>query len=347
MRMRKRDGFSTADQIEMKRVRWLWPGWLAEGQLAIVDGDPGLGKSQLLLDVAARVTRGWKMPPRPRKEKRRPKPGTVIILTSEDSWESTVAPRLVCAGADLAKVVRPDNQLVTFPEDLPDLERMVKKKEARLVIIDPIMAFVGNANSETHVRGCLRRLLDMTNRTRAAVVMIRHLNKKGGGTSLYRGGGSIAWTAHCRLQHIVGLNPDPDAAGPYALACSKNNLAAQPEALGYRIVEGQVQYDKGHLPTSRVEWIGPVDVTANELVASRAGKRGRPDMKTEAMELIRELLKNGRMESTKLKDRVISELGIGASTFKKAKKEVGVKSKKRGFSDNGKWYCSLQQKKSG
>lgn len=339
------DGYGTADQIQMRKIKWLWRGWLALGELTIVDGDPGQGKSQMLLDIAARVTRGWKMPPAPRGEEGPRAGANVIVLTSEDSWEHTVAPRLVCADADLTKVIQPTEPLIRFPEHFLYLERTIRRTNAKLVVIDPIMAFIGkgvDTNVETHVRRCLQLLLEMMDRTGAAVAMIRHLNKKGGGTAIYRGGGSIAWTAQCRLQHTVGTSPKSDAAGTYVLACSKNNLDEKPDALGYRIVGETIPCDKKRLRTSRVEWIGPVDVTANELVASEGSKRGRPEKKGDAVDLIRELLADGkRMDSTELGKRVMSELGIGESTFKKAKKEAGIKIEKSGFGVGGKWVSYL------
>ena len=133
----------SAAEIQPEPVRWLWPGWLARGEMALFDGNPGVGKSQLLLDIAARVTRGWKMPPEPRGAERG-KPHTIILMTAEDTWKNTVVPRLMLAEADLERV-KPLTELLTFPRDLSRVERAVSDHAVKLLVIEPIMAFIGSA----------------------------------------------------------------------------------------------------------------------------------------------------------------------------------------------------------
>lgn len=231
------DGVVCAADMAMQKVYWLWPGWLATGELAILDGDPGGGKSQLTIDIAARVTRGDAMPltaAKPRSAK------SVLLLTSEDSWSKTMVPRLTAAGADIERVfTMRDAATVTFPADVARLGHAIAAHDARLCVIDPIMAFVSkdiDTHNDAGTRRCLSALRDMAEQTRCAVVMIRHFRKSNAG-AIHRGGGSVAWTAACRLQHVVGASPDGTG---YVLACGKSNLAERPRSLRYEIVEQRV-----------------------------------------------------------------------------------------------------------
>lgn len=84
-------------------VEWLWPGRIPLGKLTMLVGDPNVGKSFLTLDIAARISRGGAWPDRPREKGVR---GQVLLLSSEDSSDDTITPRLVAAGADLRLITR-------------------------------------------------------------------------------------------------------------------------------------------------------------------------------------------------------------------------------------------------
>jgi hypothetical protein len=152
-------------------VDWLGPGWIGAGKVTIFDGDPGPGKSAVLLDIAARVSSGRELPGSARAQ-----PGQVIIMMAEDSLEDTVRPRLVAAGADLTRChslasvgAKPLARPPRFPEDLPILEARVRQSQARLLIVDPLVAFLGHevdSYRDQHVRTCLHRLISLCERHR-------------------------------------------------------------------------------------------------------------------------------------------------------------------------------------
>src|SRR5262249_53079707 len=160
----------------------------------------------------------------------------VLILAAEDDAARTITPRLRAAGADLTRchicdgiqvgdTVRP----VRFPDDLPWLQEFILAHKVRLVVIDPIMGFLNgllDSHKDQSIRDVLAAIKQVAERTGAAVVMIRHLNKKAGESALYRGGGSIAIAAAARSALVVGNVPD--RPGVLALAVVKCNLAPKP-----------------------------------------------------------------------------------------------------------------------
>ncbi len=49
-------------QVQIRPIDWLWEPWLAQGVVAVIDGDPGVGKSSLTMDLVARITTGQPFP---------------------------------------------------------------------------------------------------------------------------------------------------------------------------------------------------------------------------------------------------------------------------------------------
>ena len=67
----------------------------------VLDGDPGLGKSTVTLDLAARLSTGARMPHGPSTIG----PVNVVVLSAEDGLADTIRPRLDAAGGDPKRVV--------------------------------------------------------------------------------------------------------------------------------------------------------------------------------------------------------------------------------------------------
>ena len=183
-------------EVVPEAVRWVWPGRVPLGKLTLLDGDPGVGKSAVLLDVAARVSRGGAMPDGTRGDVGGP--AGVVLLTTEDGLADTVRPRLEAAGADLARVVAvtgiPGGQgqgprPVVLPRDWLEVARVVARNRARLVIIDPLMAYLDgmvNAYRDQDARQALLPLSTLAEHTDAAIVVVRHLTKSAGGSACWR-----------------------------------------------------------------------------------------------------------------------------------------------------------------
>jgi hypothetical protein len=324
--------------VQPESVRWLWPGRIPLGKLTIVDGDPGLGKSVLSLDLAARVSRGLTMPfdePGASGD-----PAGVVILSAEDGLSDTIVPRLREAGADLTRIlaletVGPNQRFPTLPIDAVYLHDAAKQISAGLVVIDPLMAYLGpdiNAHKDGDCRRALQPLADLARETGAAVIVIRHLNKAAGGNPLYRGGGSIGIIGAARSGLLVGRDPDnPDRR---ILASTKANLARTPASLTYALEIG---------PTGglRVGWIGESSHTAEVLLAARPDEEDRGALQ-EAVEVLQAILANGARLVNDVK-REAKAAGVSERSLFRAKAVMGVKSSKQTFSGKWEWVLPDQR----
>ena len=199
--------------VAAEPVPWLWPSWLPLEALAVLDGDPGLGKSSLTLDLAARVSRGWAMPPGGGEVC---EPAGVVLLSAEDTIKHTIRPRLDAAGADLTRVHHMEavrqgeaERLPVLPYDLDLLSDWVIARNVRLIVVDPLTAYLSgefNCHVDQDVRQALRPLAKLAEKLRICVLFIRHLNKLSTGPALYRGTGSIAITGSARAADL-GARP--------------------------------------------------------------------------------------------------------------------------------------------
>lgn len=319
--------------VEPQPIEWLSIGRLARGKTTILDGDPGLGKSTVALDWAARITRGEPLPDGPKMP-----PRGVVMLSAEDDPADTIRPRADVAGADVSKILilteRADGSLLSIPNDLNLIEAAIRRVDAALLIIDPLMAFISgdvNANRDQDIRRAMAPVRTMAERTGVAVLVIRHLTKGGGENAVYRGGGSIGIIGAARFGLIVGADPeDTDRA---LIASSKCNLARKPDTLAYRLqsVTGT--------DVARVAWDGTSTVTASGLLAA-AESHDDGDDRDEVRSWLRDYLSLG----PKPADETLREgrrAGFGEKSIRRAKTAIGVRSTKSGFGQTGKWSWSL------
>jgi hypothetical protein len=336
------DAVCLAD-VEPEPVHWLWPDRFALGKLSLIAGEPGLGKSFLTLDMAARVSRGdgW-----PCNEDARSEPGGVVLLSAEDDINDTIAPRLIAAGADRSRILamraiyQPQLSLVpgiekqvpfSLLEHIPQLEELIRRAApCRLVIVDPVSAFLGGTDSHNNseVRGVLAPLAEMAARHRVAVVAVTHLNK-GQGSALNRVIGSIAFTAAARAAYVV--TKDEDDPARRLLLPVKNNLGCDEGGFAYRL-EGE--------PTPHVEWESHlVAVSADEAVGGERRLRGpEPDARHDAEAWLLDFLAAGPRPAQEVFTAARAD-GHTRVTIKRAKATVGVQSSKQDF--EGRWVWVL------
>lgn len=247
--------------VKAESISWLWPGRIALGSVTILDGDPGVGKTTLVIDLAARISRGWAMP---LEEKPMLPPSCSLIVSAEDNPAITIKPRADAACADLSKVfVALDH--CWLPVEAPKLQQMIHDTNARFVVLDPGVAFFDqkiDTNSDAQVRRAISGLSDIAAATRSAILFVRHLNKAQRSAAMYRGGGSIAIAAaarNCLLARVPGRNQSP------ILASYKANLSAPPKTLAYDVIEDP------DLRVSKIRWVAKyVDISADEALASDA-----------------------------------------------------------------------------
>jgi hypothetical protein len=268
------------DTVEKKEVDWIWPGRIPRGAISIIDGDPDLGKSFTILDVAARWTTGRPMPNEAGAD--RP-PGNVLILNCEDDLSRTTRPRLDILDGDPAKVFSWEavidshgKRSPVFPYDLELLKKIIVEREISLVTIDSFMGYI-DEQTDSHKDSDIRRLMyglrSIAEETQAAIVLIRHLNKLiNVSEALYRGGGSIGIIGAARSGLLIARDPDNESRR--ILARVKGNLCAPPPALAYELV-----VENG---MARVEWLGPVELDAVSLLSSRKKEKTTDAAKNKA-----------------------------------------------------------------
>ena len=292
--------------VELTPVEWLWKPYLPFGKLSVLQGNPGEGKTYFAMHLAAACTNGKLLPNMERME-----PFNVIYQTAEDGLGDTVKPRLIEAGADLDRVLVIDDSDVQLTLSDERIEKAIVENNARLVIIDPIQAYLGadvDMNRANEVRPIFMRLGQVAQRTGCAILLIGHLNKAAGMQSLQRGLGSIDIAAAVRSVMFIGkLKHDPTMR---ILTHEKSSLAPPGVSLAFSLG------DEGGF-----RWVGEYDITADEMLSGIEPQR---ETKTQqAKDLICTLLAGGKQVLSEDIDKAALERGIPGRTVRDAKRELG------------------------
>jgi hypothetical protein len=300
-------------ELTPEAYAWLWPGRLALGKLAMLDGDPGLGKSLLALDLCARLSTGRPMP----DGSAGPAPASALVLEAEDGQQDTVRPRLEALGADLERVfvVRRGElgELPRLPGQLAVLDAALAEREVRLLVLDPVVAFLEPGvliGQDGSVRRALLPLVQLAERHRCAVLLVRHLNKQANKRALYRGGGSIGLLGACRSGWLVAA--DPEAEGRRVLAQVKNNLAPPQPSLAF-----EVRPRAGAPP--ELVWLGESPRTADELLGAAAQPQ-----RDRARAFLEAFLQGGPRPTTDIWEAAVREK-LSKRTLQRAREGLSVR----------------------
>lgn len=296
-------------EVQQTEVDWLWYPYIPFGKLTIIQGNPGEGKTFFAMQLAAACTNRKFLPQMEPFE-----PFNMIFQTAEDGLGDTVKPRLLSAEANLERVPvidDADNPLTLADERI---ENAIRENNARLVIIDPLQAFLGanvDMNRANEVRPIFRRLAEVAQSTSCAIVMIGHLNKASGSQSTYRGLGSIDITAVVRSLLFIGkVRSDPTTR---VIVHEKSSLALPGQSLAFSLGD-----EKGF------RWIGAYDISAEDLLAG--GEGSKTELKQEqAVKLIEEFLSEGRKVSIAEINKEATERGISERTVRLARNSMGDK----------------------
>jgi hypothetical protein len=360
-------------ELEAASLRWFWPQRIPLGRVTLLAGDPGVGKSLLALDIAARASRGLPWPDQERgagseeqgavaSDSPLPAPCSVLLLTAEDDLAETVLPRLDALGANASMVVaipaipgqRVESKTIPFlPElgaddtkplrnrafelrrDLARIDQLLRAMpDCRLVIVDPISAYLGDVNEQANseVRGLLLPLAALAQQHGVALLAVTHLRKKEG-AAIYRTMGSLAFIAAARAAWLV--SKDPKNTQRRLFMPLKNNLAADVTGLAFHI--------ESHALTSQpiIHWSRePIAVSA-ETIVGNARPKGRPDEEREdAMQWLCRRLAGGPAPASDVQEEAEAH-GIKEITLRRAFRQLCGEAIKVGDFPFGQWRWRL------
>jgi putative DNA primase/helicase len=346
---------TTAADVVPEKIEWVWPKRIARGKHTTIAGDPGAGKSQVMISIIATVTTGGDFPC---GEGKAPV-GNVVIFAAEDGVADTIVPRLLAAGADLTRVhvvtaVRDGSGTRMFNLQV-DLEALAEKirtvGNVVLVCIDPISSYLGKVDS--HKNAELRAVLEpvgrMAERTGVAVLSITHFSKGAPGASkkaLYRFIGSIAFTAAPRAAFVVLEDPDDKARRLFLHG--KNNLANPAQGLAFYLAQAAVD-DEAQIIASHVVWgTQPVSTTADDAIQTN-GKR-EVTATDDAVQFLRDALAHGPVAVLDLQENARAagylkpeQLISQSKPFRSARAALGVKPYQAKGSKSGGWFWALPE----
>ena len=308
------------ESVEVEQIQWLLYPFIPYGKVTIIQGDPGEGKTTMVLQIIAKLTRGEKVLPDGSRDEaelleEKAEPVNVIYQTAEDGLGDTIKPRLMEAGADCSRVLVIDDgeQPLTMLDSR--LEEAIVETQARLIVLDPIQGFLGaevDMHRANEIRPLMKRVSVLAEKHHCAIILIGHMNKNSSGKSSYRGLGSIDFQAAARSVLVVGrIKNEPEVR----VVCHvKSSLAPEGKSIAFRL-------DKDH----GFEWIGEYDIGADDLL--NGDSRGQKTR--EAKAFLQEILADGQVMQSEVVEEAGSR-GIKSKTLWNAKTALNVQSVKVG-----------------
>ena len=330
------------ESVKVEQIEWLLYPFIPFGKVTIIQGDPGEGKTTMVLQIIAKLTRGKRSLLNQNSQKAAQKdseknlkhevlsqdnpmqPVNVIYQTAEDGLGDTIKPRLLAAGADCSRVLVIDDREQPLTMLDVRLEEAIMQTKARMVVLDPIQGFLGtdvDMHRANEIRPLMKRVAVLAEKYHCAIILIGHMNKNSNGKSSYRGLGSIDFQAAARSVLIVGrLKDEPETR---VMCHVKSSLAPEGKSIAFRL-------DK----ETGFQWIGEYDISADDLLSGDArGQKSRI-----AKEFLLDILADGGMAQKKIEEEA-SKQGIKKKTLRNAKQELEIDSVKRG----NQWFWILSE----
>ena len=330
------------ESVKVEQIEWLLYPFIPFGKVTIIQGDPGEGKTTMVLQIIAKLTRGEPILLNKKSQKEAQQdseenlkqevlsqdkpiqPVNVIYQTAEDGLGDTIKPRLLAAGADCSRVLVIDDREQPLTMLDVRLEEAIMQTKARMVVLDPIQGFLGtdvDMHRANEIRPLMKRMAVLAEKYHCAIILIGHMNKNSNGKSSYRGLGSIDFQAAARSVLIVGrMKDEPETR---VMCHVKSSLAPEGKSVAFRL-------DK----ETGFQWIGEYDISADDLLSGDArGQKSRI-----AKEFLLDILADGGMAQKKIEEEA-SKQGIKKKTLRNAKQELEIDSVKRG----NQWFWILSE----
>jgi RecA-family ATPase len=344
----KRLAMILAADVRIQPVAWTWQGRIPLGKVSGIDGMMGRGKTQILVNVLAAVTRGTALPGQDATPQ-----SDVILISLEDGYADTIVPRLMAADANLFRVHLFDGYMFggertdgmfSLAEDIERLRWAIEEHDAHFVGIDPFTAALPsqvNSYKDQDVRRLLAPLAKVAEDTETAIVFTRHF-RKGGGAPEDAGGGSVGIGAACRS--VLRVDTDPENPERFLLSSVKSSVSKKPPTIGYHIEGVEIPYRQcqdvqgpalAPVKTSKIVWEGESTWTAETLAAQAMGSEERPRTE-EAQDWLRDALSGGSRQAKEL-FRTAEADGIAKRTLHRAADALQVVKERKGFGEGSTW----------
>ena len=317
------NSYNLFSSVEKSNIEWLWYPYIPCAKITVLQGDPGGGKSSVMMDLIGRLTTGRKL-----MDGRTLNPINVLYQCSEDGLADTIKPRLEKAKADCNRVGYITEDIFGLTLDDEKIRTAIVDMNARLLVIDPYQAYIGDTDlsSARGIRRIMRRLSMWATAYNCAIVLVGHLNKKSSANELYRGLGSIDIVAAARS--VVQIDCDIEDENIRIFKHIKSSLAPKGNEIQFSI----------DLYGNIVWRTDTVEISKAHLLDSISAEDIRPKNKQEtAVEMMKSILSNGPVEATVV-ERELLAAGMSERTIKIAKKAIAVISRK----NKDKWYWCLQ-----
>ncbi len=302
------------NDVVTEEVAWLWPGYIPAGKLTIIRGNPGEGKTMLMMHVISKLTRGRPLPGEPDDAFR--DPVNCIYQTAEDGLGDTIKPRLEANGADCSRVFVIDETKDPLSFSDERIEAAIRETKSKLFILDPLQAYLGagvDMYRANEVRPQFHSLKVIAERTGCAIVLIEHLNKMRGMKAISRGLGSMDITGAARSVLLLA-KPNPKEANVF-LAPVKSNLTALSPTLVFTVEDNRMFFE------------GTSEMTADELLESTKGEFTQSKLEA-AKEFLTGLFSHGTDIPAEKVYNFMRFQEVSKRTVDSAKKELGIKSVK-------------------
>lgn len=343
------------DGVAPRPVEWLWKPYVPVGKITLLDGDPGSGKSTIIVALFAAVTNGWPLPNvADGKPTEKVVPGNVLYFVREDDPEDTIRPRLDAAGVDCSRVVvvngrkaeeGKDSPPISFA-DLALIDEAAQEVKPVLTVFDPYQEFAGDKvdiNRANETRPALSALKQLAARHRTALLINRHLAKAVSSKALYRGLGSIDIVGAARSQLAAFQHPETLQR---ALIHVKSSVAREGPSVAYEI-EGHTYSHEGlSIETSRILWKGLSDLRKGDMQTGESPRREPGPSLSEAIEWLEAFLAEGPRPQNEVEEAAKAD-DISRRTLDRAKKELDIRSVRTnepGARGTGRWVWQLPLK---
>jgi RecA-family ATPase len=319
----------SADKVKMEKTEWLWPGFLAKGEISTWSGEVGQGKSLSAIDLGARLSKGAKWPDDTANENT---PCATLYISEEESFTHTVKPRWLAAGGDPTMLFRADwnnGDPLRIEQNLQDLSALLKTVQGapiKYIIFDPLSDFTQKDSlKDQEIRPVLTTLNKWAKEEGVAIVGIMHVNKKNDLSAVQRTSGAKGWVSVPRINNLVGT----DANGGKHLVTLKTNIHKSVSA-AFHIREAEVTEDGVTVKTPAIDWsVSAAPVTADDLLGAKktaAKDKARDDASLDVR--ARGWLRNNLTPEGKLAREVKAQIhklyGIEERKLIKLAKECGV-----------------------